>query len=369
MFRLATSMFALAAAAFSSPVLAADWSDNPADIYREGYSIEPYEWSEMGDQTDGLHFETGLRYWYSMGSRNFDLSGTTFEGTDTSHTVEVHLRVEDDATATYAKGWAGYSVAINGDYSDPFSSGEVTDGQIGYGGADFGWNAIDDGKGNGLAGFVGYNYWNDSPRTSRALYTTATSAEDISYNEDTGLWSLPGDTAEDRIELHMLRLGLSGKAEINDFFDISGEVAAVPFATVSGVLGGDEGPTGTDDLGPFLPCGLGDLCPPQFFKASATEIEGWGYGGMAEVMAGFHPTENITFRLGGRAWYVQGTYDANYTGAMVTPPQEQPPEGDPPEPADPLYGAPDLELDDYTETENPFSMLRYGLLAELTYRF
>lgn len=376
--RLATSL-AVLAAAVGAPALAADWGEDwsPEEVYRGAYSTEPKDWTEMGDESDGIHIETGLRYWYSWGSQNFELGGETFSESDNAHSVEAHIRVEEDSTSTYAKGWVGYSAAINGEFSDPYSSAPVTDGQIGYGGADFGWNAFSNGQGTGAGVFVGYNYWNNSPRTSRANYTTATSDGDIAYNEDTGIWSLPGDSVDDKLELHMLRLGLSGKAEVSDFFDISAEVAAVPFATINGVLGGHAG-SSDGTLGPYLGCPVPapDACAPLFFKASATEITGWGYGGMAELMAGFHPTENITFRLGGRAWYVQGTYDATYTGALVTAPQIQPEVDDPDSadpadtiPADPLYSAPTLELDDYIQTENPFQLFRYGLLAELTYRF
>jgi len=367
MSRLATSLIVLAAAAGSGPAFAADWnSSSPEDIYRGAFSVEPQDWTELGDETDGLHFETGLRYWYSWGSQSFDLGGENFSETDNAHTVEAHLRIEDDATSTYAKAWAGYSAAINGEYTDPYSSAPVSDGAIGYAGADFGWNAFSDGHGNGIGGFVGYNYWNNSPRTDRVNYTTVTSDGDISYNEDTGVWSLPGDSVDDKIELNMLRLGISGKAELTDFMDVSAEVAAVPFATITGILGGHAG-NSDGYLGPYSGCPVAppDGCEPLFFKASPTEINGWGYGAMAEVMAGFHPTENITFRMGGRAWYVQGTYDATYTGATVTAPQYQ----DPADPADPQYSAPSVSLEDYIETENPFKLFRYGLLAELTYQF
>ena len=75
MSRLATSIVVLAAAV-GSPALAADWGESPEDIYREAYSIEPKDWTELGDESDGLHFETGLRYWYSWGSQNFESGGT-----------------------------------------------------------------------------------------------------------------------------------------------------------------------------------------------------------------------------------------------------------------------------------------------------
>lgn len=373
--RLATSL-AVLAAVIGSPVIAADWGEeSPEEVYRGAYSVEPKDWTEMGDESDGIHIETGLRYWYSMGRQSFDLGGETFSESDTAHSVEAHLRVEDDATSTYAKAWAGYTVAITGEYTDPYDTAPVSDGVLGYGGADFGWNAISDGKGTGAGGFVGYNYWNNSPRTSRANYTTATSSGDIIFPDDeTGTWWLPGDSVDDKLELHMLRLGLSGKAEISDFFDISAEVAAVPFATINGIMGGHAG-SSDGDLGPYDPCfdPAPAACGPFFFKASPTEVTGWGYGAMAELMAGIHPTENITMRFGGRAWYVQGTYDATYTGALVTPPQYQEIE-DPDNPGtfipdDPPYSTPSIALEDYIQTENPFSLFRYGLLAELTYSF
>lgn len=369
-FRLATSL-AVLAAAIGSPALAADWGEewSPEEVYRGAYSVEPKDWTEMGDESDGIHIETGLRYWYSMGSQNFELDGDTFEGSDTAHSVEAHLRVEDDATRTYAKAWAGYSAAINGEYTDPDGPGAVTDGVLGYAGADFGWNAFGDSNGTGVGGFVGYNYWNNSPRTSRSNFTTATAdaAEDY-YDPSTGNWTLPGDSTDDKIELHMLRLGLSGKAEINELFDISAEVAAVPFATISGVMGGHSAGSG-GSYGPNAGCGLGDPCLPLTYKGSETNINGWGYGAMGELMAGITPVENLTVRLGGRAWYVGGTYDATWRQVNVTPPMEQPPEGDPPAPPDPLYDPPNITEQWRIETENPFSLFRYGLVAELTYSF
>ncbi|KQU99634.1 hypothetical protein [Devosia sp. Root105] len=374
--RLATSL-AVLAAAIGSPALAADWGEDwsPEEVYRGAYSTEPKDWSEMGDESDGIHIETGLRYWYSWGSQNYEVDGQSFESTDNAHTVEAHIRVEEDATRTYAKGWAGYSAAITGGYSDPSGSGDVTDGVLGYAGADFGWNALGDGKGTGVGGFVGYNYWNNSPRTSRYNFTTATSAADVTYSNASGNWSVPGDSVDDKIELHMLRLGLSGKAEFNEFLDISAEVAAVPFSTISGVLGGHAAGGGAFG-GPGCNVLPPDSCAPEILKGSATEINGWGYGAMGEIMAGIKPMENLTLRVGGRAWYVNGTYDATWTQVSVTAPQIRPPVPNPdtPDPndtmpPDPLYSAPTVSTQQVISTENPFSLFRYGLLAELTYSF
>lgn len=354
MLRLATSIFALAAAI--GPAFAADWGKSPEDIYREAYSIEPYQWSEMGDQDDGIHIETGLRFWYSMGSQSFEAVGSTFENNDTSHIVEMHLRIDDDATRTYGKLWAGYSSVINGNYDDDVNGdGAISDGNIAYVGADFGWAAFGDGEGNGLGAFLGYQYWNDSPRTTRSNFTTATSADDVSYDPDTGQVFLPFDSVDNNIDVNMLRLGLSGRAKMADgMFDITGEVAAVPYATVSGVIGGAG----------FDPEALTPLGNYSFVKSSATAIEGWGYGGMAEVMVGMTPVENLTFRVGGRAWYLQGTADNTFSAITLTDPSDSDAGEDPN-----FDTPPTVTTQNYIETSQPFSLFRYGLLAELTYRF
>jgi hypothetical protein len=371
MSRLAPSIAILIAASTGMPAIAADpgegW-DGGMDFRSSYQSYEPKDWSTLGEDDDGIHFETGLRYWYSMGSQSFEESSEgTFETNDTSHAGEGFLRISDDATATYAKAWLGYSGVISGEFNAPPGTGDIVDGTIGYAGADFGWNMFNDGQGNGLGGFVGYNYWNNSPRTYRSSFTTAETAGDVGYNPDLGNWWVGGDSVDDFVQYNMLRLGLSGKAEFSNFFDISAEVAAVPYATVNGVLGGHNPTPGGLYEGPG--CALGDPCYTETLRASATDINGWGYGGMAELMAGIKPTENLTLRLGGRAWYLQGTYDATWRQVTVDPPVEQPPEGDPPAPPDPLYGPPGLSTQNWITTGNPFSAFRYGLLAEITYSF
>ena len=267
--RLAKSLVLLAAATVTGPALAADWNtSSPEEIYRGAYSVEPQDWTELGDDSDGVHMETGLRYWYSWGTQSFDVGGENFSATDNAHSVEAHLRIEDDATSTYAKAWAGYTAVITGEYSDPYESAPIVDGVLGYAGADFGWNAMSDGKGTGAGAFFGYNYWNNSPRTGRVNYSTVTGAGDISFDDTSGIWSLPGASVDDRLELHMLRLGISGKAEVSDFLDISAEVAAVPFATINGILGGHAG-NSDGYLGPYPGC---DVAPPDDRAAVAGSV-------------------------------------------------------------------------------------------------
>ena len=124
--------------------------------------------------------------------------------------------------------------------------------------------------------------------------------------------------------------------------------------------GGGNSPS----FGPNAPCDVlaPATCDPTFFLTSPLEIEGSGYGAQAEAFIGFHPMENLTFRVGGRAWYLQGQVDASFNTATVTDPIDTDGNGS-------LDGAPSVSQQGYVSTSNPFSLFRYGLLAELTYKF
>lgn len=372
MSRLVSSIALLAAMAATAPVLAADWGADEwgygGDL-RGGLFNEPKDWSGLGDETDPLRFDAGIRYWYSMGAQSFGIDGGTVETSDVTHSGEAYLRIDDVSSRAYIKGSAGYSFAIDGDYATPSGAGSIGGGSVGYGLADFGWYAFGDGK-SGVGLLAGYQYWNDSPRTERDNYAIIST---LDGNEDTGDWTIGGDGVERNVDIHALRLGFTGRAEFGDMFDITGELAAIPYASISGNMGG-----GAAAGGIFGGAGC-DVVPPGGCPAvgpiltSPLGIEGWGYGGAAEITAGFRPVENVKFSLGARAWYLQGTYDATYSAAYVTRPQRQPDEmeGDPPVsvPPDPLYSAPSAVVDDYIVTNNPFSMMRYGLFAGVSYTF
>lgn len=364
MSRLAPSIAILIAASTGLPAFAADMGEswNGGMEFRTGYqTYEPKDWTALGEEGDGIHLETGLRYWYSMGSQSVDDG----EATSTAHTGEAFLRVEDDATATYAQGMAGYSMAVTGEYDDGgLGGGSIGDGTIAYAGADFGWSAFNDGHGNGFGGLVGYQYWLEAPDTGRTNFTTLSAGDTVTYNPITGQTLIPGDSAPNHVDIHAIRLGLQGKANFDNFIDVRAELAAVPYAQVSGVVGVDDPQFSTavySDPTQF-PYGFenGNI---SGMRASETSLDGWGYGAMAEAFVGIHPTENLTFRLGGRAWYVQGTADTTYNYVQITDPQDS---GD----IDPDYDvAPIVTEGGVIETNTPFSFFRYGLLAELTYSF
>lgn len=355
MTRMALAIAAgFATLAMAGSVAAADYPDpfgSGTDL-RSGY---PSDW-DNSDANDPLDFELGLRYWYSWGAQSFSV-GTGQHGTmtenDQTHMVEGHFRIDDNSTKTYVKGLAGMSFKIDGSSSDDTGSISFNDGHVAYAGADIGYSWLGDAKtGTSFGPFAGYMYWNDSPNTHRDDYTTLTSAP--AFDPVTGLNTIPRASEPNSVELNMLRLGFSGKANLGSMFDITGEVAAVPYAKITGTLGSGAGAE--------VCCStLGNVTSIQ---SSPTSIDGWGYGAMAEAFLGFHPTDAMTVRVGGRAWYLQGTADATFTRATIGDPTDSD-----------STTAPNFDTAGTFSNQaritqgNPWSLFRYGLLAELTYNF
>jgi hypothetical protein len=324
----------LALSAAIGPALAADYGDDYSDSLRPSY---PDNWDQGDDKS--LGFEAGLRYWYSAGEDKWNLAGSDYNSTDKTSSGELALRIDDYTTNSYVKGLAGYSMAIDGDATSPFGGYDVNGGHIGYAGADFGWSPFGGtGNGSGIYGLVGYHYWNESPDMGRANFTTAESSADVNWPAGAATPGVPGDSEPNNINIHALRLGFSGKAQINEFIDVSGEIAAVPYAWVNGTFGAFGTPiTGASGVN-FSQQG------------SAATVDGTGYGAMGELMVGFHPTDNMVVRLGGRAWYLQGRTNSTFSRVNVTQ-------------------AGGFSKQNYISSNNPFSLFRYGLLAEMSYKF
>jgi hypothetical protein len=330
MTRLAPSLAAASLLVLSAaPVFAADFSDtfSSDNDLRSGFTDD--SWQEP-DPTDPLQFELGVRYWYSWGAQNFNAGPFALKENDNTSSGEAHFRIDDNSTKFYAKGTAGMSFMIDGTSSGGPADqpSTVTDGHIAYGIADVGYSWLGGSKDTPSFGpFAGYAYWNDSPNIGRATYSPTPTS---------------GDSQENDITVNALRLGFSGKANFGQYFDLSGEVAAVPYAHISGTLGA---------LG-FAPVPV-DATHTQY-QSSAADIAGWGYGAMAEAFVGFHPTDNLTFRVGGRAWYLQGTADTSYDTITVDNTTDPPTQ---------------TGSQRYITTANPWSLFRYGALAEMTYNF
>lgn len=345
------------------PALAADYPP-----LRPAY---PDSWESSEDNP--LRFEVGLRYWYSRGGQDAEFSVPGFGDTilsvrDTAHIGELYARIDDLETQTYLKAYGGLGFYGTGEYhlEQPFSptvdSSLGGAGRVGYGIADFGWLPFGS-TDNGFAvgGVVGYQYWNDSPDIGRGNFAVVDGPEDISWTPGSATYSIGGDSEVDNLDIHALRLGVTAQVDINDMFDIRAEAVAIPYAWVTGTLGPHEVP---------------DIAYPggTAYKASATSLSGTGYGASGELMVGIHPTENLTLRVGGRAWYVGGTLDATYTQASISDPIDNgtDPDGDGPLPTAPDGNydvGPSLALQDYIFTSQFAQVFRYGALFELTGRF
>lgn len=338
---------AIAALSVAAPALAADYYDIPE--LRPAY---PDSWEDGEDNP--LRFEAGLRYWYSVGRMNLSV-GSDEENINTkTHSGEAFLRIDDDSTSTFVEATAGYGVAHEGTYS--INGGpDITlpAARLGYAGADFGWLPFGDPKGGvGLGAVVGYQYTNDSPDTGRANFTTAETSADIAWSADTGLWSVGGDSETNDFNIHEAKIGLAGRADLGAF-DLTGEATVTPYAWVHGTYGA----YGSSSVSNGVQTSM---------QSSATSINGFAYGAAGKLMVGFHPTDNFTIRLGGRASYLQGAYDATFNRATINHPAALP---GPIPPGDPAFSAPTLAQQTYIIDNNPFSMFRYGALVELSGRF
>lgn len=331
--RLIPAYAAFAALLAALPAFAADYPEfRPA--YADDWSNDP--------QDDSIRFEFGTRYWYSWGNQDagftatsggFPLGDVTITERDTTHFGELYGKIEDLSTQTYVKGQAGIGFATNGTYAiAPANSGSIgANSSIGYVGADFGWlplGTIETGA--AIGPLIGYQYWKDAPDIGTGKY--------VASFDGTGTPATFGD-AKDNFDIHALRLGIEGQVDMGSF-DIQGEVAAVPYAYVTGEVGGSA------------PNGFAFTNAPgvTFYQDAPTTLSGHGYGAMGELLVGFHPTENLAIRVGGRAWYVQGDLTAAFSNTAVA-------------------GGANLGSQTLNIPSNFARIFRYGALLEVTGKF
>jgi hypothetical protein len=261
------------AVSVSGQAIAADWGATSQPMFKPAYPVD------MAPMEDDIDFEAGLRYFYGMGGQNLSTAGQTYSADDASHFVELHGRINDRSTNTYLSGNLGYAAAIDGTFRTP-ASGVALDtnaGTIAYGGADFGYLPFGNQSG-GLGGFVGYQYLNESIDTGRASFLTSGGG---------------GDSESNRLEIHGLRLGVTGQAKFNDVIDFRVDAAAIPYAMLTGVHGAFNG---LDLINP----GGGVV------RGNAATISGHLYGAAIDAMVGFKATENMKIRAGARGYYLTG---------------------------------------------------------------
>lgn len=320
----------LSAVAIFAPCAGAYAADAP--IYGDMRPAYPQAWEES--QENPLRFESGVRYWYSWGEQDASFGGPygdiDLNVRDQTHIGELYGKIDDLSTQTYVRAIAGLGVQTSGTYSiTPSGSGNIGgQSSIGYAGGDFGWMPFGQMDGGfAIGGLVGYQYWKDAPDIGEGTYGTAFAG---------GVPTSFG-AAKDNLDIHALRLGVKATADF-EMFDFQAEVAAVPFAHVTGSLGGSGG-KGYQFVGSPGPL-------PTIFERAPTTLSGTGHGVMAETMVGFHPTENLTLRVGGRAWYLEGELEANFKGTPA--------------------GVGNVDL---TIPSKMAKVFRYGAFFELTGRF
>jgi hypothetical protein len=141
---------------------------------------------------------------------------------------------------------------------------------------------------------------------------------------DMGAVTYAGTSTHNDIAYQMVKLGLTGKINIGDVVDLTAEAAIVPYAQVAG------------NYGAFIQPAI-----PGETPTSPGRLQGWLYGATGEVMARVHPLENMTIGLGARAWYLTGDPDVTFS----------------------------TNANNWIAKTTQFSNFRYGLLAEVGYRF
>ena len=304
MFRALLGTTAILSLIAALPVLAADYADGFQQI-RPAYA------QDWGMQEDTLEFEAGLRYWYSLGEQFLEIDGTTYETNDRSHILEGHFRIDDNHTATFLKGQAGMAVVTQGEHTAGVNApNNFEGGQIGYIGADFGWTPWGN-EAFQIGPLVGYQFNRESPDRNRY------DVENV-----------------DGLNVHSLRLGLTGRADINDFVDINADAAIVPYAYATGETA--------------------EIAIPDTYVSGMVvnrrnaEATGALYGASGQLMVGFHPTENLTLRVGARATYLSGPSSMRSKVWEASTPESY------------IYS--DVPL-------SGFEFFRYGGLVELTGRF
>ncbi|KKB81246.1 hypothetical protein VW35_03745 [Devosia soli] len=323
--RLVRGAVSILSIAVAHPAISADYFGDLRPSY-------PEEWQP--EETDPLRIELGVRYWYSIGQQKHSVGAYRETIDSKSHVGEAFGRVLDHETRSYVEAFGGYGIAHEGSYSvNGGPSTALPAARLGYVGLDFGWLPL----GTENAGFglvTGYLYSNDSPDTGRASFATGgTAFNGVDYQ-------LSGfDSEINNFDIHSFKLGLGAQVDMGGF-DISGEATAIPYSWVNGTYGAVQ----ASSVGPYDS------------QASSVKINGHGYGASGKLMVGFKPTENLAIRVGGRASYLTGQYDATWDEVRVIQPT-------------PPSTTPSVARQTYIVDNNPFSMLRYGALLEIAGSF
>ena len=249
-------------------------------------------------------WEVGARYWWSRGKTEWshDASGVApYYGNPTSvlvydklnaHSLEVH------GTKRGRGGWlvsgnvgggSIYSGTLND--SDYFAgqvkfsetTSSITDGDLGYATIDGGYDFLRPAPRTSLGVFGGFNYWNERVVASGA-----------SYNVPAGQRGIPVSTAviTNDVKWYSARVGLVGRVQLGDSFNVSGTLAAVPLT----YMRNNDSHHLRTDLGP----------------TPNVTMDGTGFGAQLEAEARYALSKWAEIGLGLRYWKLRATGDIHF---------------------------------------------------------
>jgi opacity protein-like surface antigen len=272
-------------------------------------SPEP-ETSSKPSLLENITTEFGSRYWWSTGKtvkHLFNPSGSVMNSELTyddlsALPMELFARA-DHVSGLFLKGDIGTGAVTGGSLKDedfppvstPYSAtvSEQKDGSITYGTIDAGYDFLRN-PSYMLGTFVGYNYYHETVDAYGCAQIAANPAECVPAIPDT----IQGITNDGTWQ--SARLGINGEVNPTDRLELTGDVAWLPYTTLSS--------TDTHWL---------RLDAPGGFTGPIPE-DGTGHTGyQIESILSYQVTPSFSLGLGGRYWYMQVSGKSHFEGNVV----------------------------------------------------
>jgi hypothetical protein len=263
-------------------------------------------------QLHDFTFEFGARYWYSTGKLAKDLyddprssqnlnSRLTYSGL-TSGSFEGYGRA-NTSFGSFLKGYAGFSGLNSGTLNDedfppaiaPYSNtvSQQQGGRLAYGTVDFGQIVVKNQRVS-VSLFAGYGYLNEN--------VNAFGCAQIAGNQGVCVPAINsgvlGITEESSWQF--ARAGVLGEFRLLDRLTLSAEVAWLPYEQVS-----------AQDTH-WLRLGTS-----PFSISGPIPESGSGTGVQIEAIMAYRVSDQVTFGLGGRYWYLQTHGVADFESVIV----------------------------------------------------
>ena len=255
-------------------------------------------------------WELGGRFWWSTGKTQWSHNAQGVQpafGNPTS--VLVYDRLNAQSVELYgAKRWnSGFFVAGNaglgriygGSLNDQdFLAGQVkfsetsssiSEGALGYLTVDGGYDFVR-GYRSSLGVFGGFNYWTEHVEASGASVVVPAGGTGVSNGTK---------VITNEMRWYSLRVGLAGRVQVGDSFNLSGSVAAVPAA----VLRNDDSHHLRSDLG----------------STPNITMDATGYGVQLDGEARYTLFKRTDIGLGVRYWKLRATGDIHFGGGSAVP--------------------------------------------------